>query len=1197
MYNKKALSKAKAELDKAKAPAKPKDMITDRMGQWKYPGLNTRIPNNGSNDLPITMDGVYRPLLAIASTGEKKVLNPNENHTFRGAKYVDEYPMKKGGTKKRKTKSISGTNKLLEVNELFKNYKNRRFDPKAKHFQDGGEYIEADLTDDEIEEYRKGGYIVEDISVPELSQAQKGKTIKSKDGTVTNTITKANGDTVIQVKNKNGEYYEKLIKKSDALDTLSKLQGAVKPEFQALGNAKAETNRQEKEEKKEKQKFLKKAWSDYDKWSTVDKASDRVGAFLNDPFGMTARAVLGKQAYIPGMAQGLHNNENPEIRERYLKELGYTPGEFDASDVQNIINPGYWASSFVENSRKGNIGTAALEGALMFLPHLPKGTVSKSNIKSGAKLLKDDVKNAGEYLTTNWLKGYKEVPKQLPGSNNNVTFYHGGLDPNATLDDIDLFKLAARQQKKGRDYAGFYMSPDIEKGSFALGYHLNNPSSGLHKIELPSNSKAYEYSGSMERIKKSELEKLKEQGYDYIKGKNIFGQPEFVLLNKDKARLTEVSKQLPGSSNVAKEFGLSIDELGTEGIVNKNVKEEITHPFGKNSSPYLRTGQVEYENGLKLKTYSDVKTKEPNLISIENPKTGETISYTRKTTLDDNWKPVYSNEWSIKADMSSADKDLIKFANKELEKIIPVKPIKTESSTISTDGLRYWDQQQKHGYSTIDKFTTPQVSAAGKDDLFKGLNYKSMTDDSFAAVEFATRKDATEGAARLENFMKNQGLDYKVIINNDNTLQINLPKLQRAFSMGGIITPLAAIGAEAMQKKKQGGIVADLTPEEIQDYIAQGYNIEELDEPELDQAKKGKSVNTSKSPKPSVYIAKNDKDYAFRKKAYDDSLAMYNLSTLNNMLANNYEKDPDVSEKEQIEYAKKNDAYIQKMKNVKAQALTKFGDVYGKQTKPTQTIVKPYKPEADETNKKSNTNKTKETILEISDPKEFAYRNKMYNDSLDLYNYSNKQIADKTKRFGSDAVGVKKEYNKKKAAEFLKEQLKTYGDLAHDPKDKYGKLITKLVKKSNISPIGLSINVEDYDYIFKKPTQKVVLKTESKPVQDTIIQKPVVQQEVKPVIQQNVKPVQKTGYPQGYQPYSLYGRVLDPEVYGYAESLNGKPVQVAQFADTYGYKAKMDTYKKSGQYPWKKQKGGMVAQLTPKEIQEYINQGYIVEEH
>ena len=109
-------------------------------------------------------------------------------------------------------------------------------------------------------------------------------------------------------------------------------------------------------------------------------------------------------------------------------------------------------------------------------------------------------------------------------------------------------------------------------------------------------------------------------------------------------------------------------------------------------------------------------------------------------------------------------------------------------------------------------------------------------------------------------------------------------------------------------------------------------------------------------------------------------------------------------------------------------------------------------------------------------------------------------------------------------------------------------------------------------------------------IKDTVtqIQQPIATK--KSVVKQNTMP-------EGYQPYSLYGKVLDPEVYGYAESLNGKPVQVAQFADTYGHKAKMDTYKKSGEYPWKKQKGGMVAELTPKEIQEYINQGYIVEEH
>ena len=41
-------------------------------------------------------------------------------------------------------------------------------------YEQGGEYIDAELTEEEIEELRKGGYIVQDISVPELTKAQKG---------------------------------------------------------------------------------------------------------------------------------------------------------------------------------------------------------------------------------------------------------------------------------------------------------------------------------------------------------------------------------------------------------------------------------------------------------------------------------------------------------------------------------------------------------------------------------------------------------------------------------------------------------------------------------------------------------------------------------------------------------------------------------------------------------------------------------------------------------------------------------------------------------------------------------------------------------------------------------------------------------------------------------------------------------------
>jgi hypothetical protein len=135
MYNKKTLSKATAELDKAKAPKKPKDIITDPMGQWKYPGLPTRIPGND-----ITMKGVGYPVLGVANNGQRKIMLPGADYTFPGAQYVDEYPqMKKGGAKKkRKTKSIMGTNKLMQKGPLFKDYSKRIYDPNVDYFQKGG---------------------------------------------------------------------------------------------------------------------------------------------------------------------------------------------------------------------------------------------------------------------------------------------------------------------------------------------------------------------------------------------------------------------------------------------------------------------------------------------------------------------------------------------------------------------------------------------------------------------------------------------------------------------------------------------------------------------------------------------------------------------------------------------------------------------------------------------------------------------------------------------------------------------------------------------------------------------------------------------------------------------------------------------------------------------------------------------------
>jgi hypothetical protein len=135
-YNKKALSKIKADLNSAKAPAQPRDIIYDPMGQWKHPGQPTRIP--GGN---ITMQGVSYPVMAYPNVGQPQMMYPNQDYVFPEADYVDEYPqMKKGGSKKF-TRNIRATNKLFTKNPYLKKQKlskRKVFDPNAGYFQYGG---------------------------------------------------------------------------------------------------------------------------------------------------------------------------------------------------------------------------------------------------------------------------------------------------------------------------------------------------------------------------------------------------------------------------------------------------------------------------------------------------------------------------------------------------------------------------------------------------------------------------------------------------------------------------------------------------------------------------------------------------------------------------------------------------------------------------------------------------------------------------------------------------------------------------------------------------------------------------------------------------------------------------------------------------------------------------------------------------
>jgi hypothetical protein len=136
--NRKVLSAATKELNKAKAPAKPRDIFFDPSGQGM---LN---PKYAGKPVRLATDTLYNPtkynIRAYADNGMSARLNPYDttNVTLEGAKYIDEYP----------------------------------------EMQEGGIYMDGDLTPEEIDYYAKGGFIIEDISLPQLTKAQKGKAVK-----------------------------------------------------------------------------------------------------------------------------------------------------------------------------------------------------------------------------------------------------------------------------------------------------------------------------------------------------------------------------------------------------------------------------------------------------------------------------------------------------------------------------------------------------------------------------------------------------------------------------------------------------------------------------------------------------------------------------------------------------------------------------------------------------------------------------------------------------------------------------------------------------------------------------------------------------------------------------------------------------------------------------------------------------------
>lgn len=158
--------------------------------------------------------------------------------------------------------------------------------------------------------------------------------------------------------------------------------------------------------------------------------------------------------------------------------------------------------------------------------------------------------------------------------------YHTG--DISSLDQIDPFKIASKQNKKGREYGGFYVGP--------LDHADQYPGSHLSRIEIDPKANVL-VGGMIDRVSVSELKAYLSQGIDMLWGKDIRGLEQGIIINKSAIKKYDsISKNLQSES-----VGLKVLEIPDPLGLGLNITAKIKIVPGKD-------GQGAYSGHLSIST-------------------------------------------------------------------------------------------------------------------------------------------------------------------------------------------------------------------------------------------------------------------------------------------------------------------------------------------------------------------------------------------------------------------------------------------------------------------------------------------------------------------------------------------------------------------------------------------------------------------
>lgn len=134
-----------------------------------------------------------------------------------------------------------------------------------------------------------------------------------------------------------------------------------------------------------------------------------------------------------------------------------------------------------------------------------------------------------------------------------------------------------------------------------------------------------------------------------------------------------------------------------------------------------------------------------------------------------------TNRFTITANAKNDTPADIKNAFERIEKYLPANHELLENKSISVDGLKVWDKFIKNKkYVKTGEINEVKITPIDKTNIFKDLKY--TTENKWSGAKFEN-KGEVEALARVEKYLKDNNLDFKVKLDGD-VIKVEVPVLK-----------------------------------------------------------------------------------------------------------------------------------------------------------------------------------------------------------------------------------------------------------------------------------------------------------------------------------------------------------------------------------------------------------------------------------